>query len=68
MVAVPSVRVGAPVTHDTLTVFPLYLEAPAAQLALHQRLVVRVVLHQQDAQGRRHPCTPGCGTRLSTSQ
>jgi hypothetical protein len=30
MVAVPSVRVGAPVTHDKLTVFPLYLEAPAA--------------------------------------
>lgn len=30
MVAVPSVRVGAPVTHDRLTVFPLYLEAPAA--------------------------------------
>lgn len=29
MVAVPSVRVGAPVTHDKLTVFPLYLEAPA---------------------------------------
>lgn len=30
MVAVPSVRVGTPVTHDKLTVFPLYLEAPAA--------------------------------------
>src|SRR6202012_5239404 len=30
MVAVPAVRVGAPVTHDKLTVFPLYLEAPAA--------------------------------------
>jgi hypothetical protein len=30
MVAVPSVRVGAPLTHDKLTVFPLYLEAPAA--------------------------------------
>ena len=29
MVAVPSVRVGAPVTHDKLTVFPLFLEAPA---------------------------------------
>lgn len=29
MVAVPSVRVGAPVTHDKLSVFPLYLEAPA---------------------------------------
>jgi hypothetical protein len=31
MVAVPSVRVGAPVTHDKLTVFPLYLESPATQ-------------------------------------
>ena len=30
MVAVPSVRVGAPVTHDKLIVFPLYLEAAAA--------------------------------------
>ncbi|MBN9120994.1 MAG: hypothetical protein J0I06_17895 [Planctomycetes bacterium] len=30
MVAVPSVRVGAPLTHDKLTVFPLYLEVPAA--------------------------------------
>ena len=30
MIAVPSVRVGAPVTHDKLTVFPLYLDAPAA--------------------------------------
>src|SRR5215510_14432968 len=30
MVAVPSVRVGAPVTHDKLSVFPLYLEAPVA--------------------------------------
>src|SRR4051812_27484232 len=30
MVAVPSVRVGAPVTHDKLTVFPLFLEVPAA--------------------------------------
>jgi hypothetical protein len=30
MVAVPSVRVGSPVTHDRLTVFPLYLDAPAA--------------------------------------
>ena len=29
MVAVPSVRVGAPVTHDKLTVFPLYLAAAA---------------------------------------
>jgi hypothetical protein len=29
MVAVPSVRVGAPVTYDKLTVFPLFLEAPA---------------------------------------
>src|SRR5262245_52277988 len=28
MVAVPSVRVGAPITHDKLTVFPLFLEAP----------------------------------------
>jgi hypothetical protein len=35
MVAVPSVRVGAPVTHDKLTVYPLYLEAPAAP---HYRL------------------------------
>ena len=30
MVAVPSVRVGAPVTHGKLTVFPLYLDAPSA--------------------------------------
>lgn len=30
MVAVPSVRVGAPVSSDKLTVFPLYLEAPRA--------------------------------------
>lgn len=30
MVAVPSVRVGSPVGHDRLTVFPLYLESPAA--------------------------------------
>lgn len=30
MVAVPSVRVGSPVTFDKLTVFPLFLEAPAA--------------------------------------
>lgn len=30
MVTVPSVRVGAPVTHDKLTVFPLYLDNPAA--------------------------------------
>jgi hypothetical protein len=30
MVAVPSVRVGAPVTHDKITVFPLYLEKPAS--------------------------------------
>ncbi len=30
MVSVPSVRVGAPVSHDKLTVFPLYLDAPAA--------------------------------------
>ena len=30
MVAVPNVRVGAPVTHDKLTVFPLFLEAPTA--------------------------------------
>ena len=30
MVAVPSVRVGSPLTHDKLTVFPLYLEAPLA--------------------------------------
>jgi hypothetical protein len=30
MVAVPSVRVGEPVAHDKLTVFPLYLESPAA--------------------------------------
>jgi len=30
MVAVPSVRVGTPVTHDKLTVYPLYLESPAA--------------------------------------
>ncbi len=30
MVAVPSVRVGAPVAHDKLTVFPLFLDAPAA--------------------------------------
>jgi hypothetical protein len=29
MVAVPSVRVGDPITHDRLTVFPLYLESPA---------------------------------------
>ena len=29
MVAVPSVRVGPPLTSDRLTVFPLYLEAPA---------------------------------------
>jgi hypothetical protein len=29
MVAVPSVRVGAPVAHDKLTVFPLYLERSA---------------------------------------
>src|SRR5437763_10855836 len=29
MVAVPSVRVGAPVAYDKLTVFPLYLESPA---------------------------------------
>jgi hypothetical protein len=29
MVAVPSVRVGVPLTHDRLTVFPLYLEAAA---------------------------------------
>lgn len=28
MVAVPSVRVGDPITHDRLTVFPLFLEAP----------------------------------------
>jgi hypothetical protein len=28
MVAVPSVRVGAPVAHDRLTVFPLFLDAP----------------------------------------
>lgn len=28
MVAVPSVRVGSPITHDKLSVFPLYLEAP----------------------------------------
>lgn len=30
MVAVPNVRVGAPVSHQKLTVFPLFLEAPAA--------------------------------------
>ncbi|MFM8272445.1 MAG: ARPP-1 family domain-containing protein, partial [Gemmata sp.] len=30
MVAVPSVRVGSPVAHDRLTVFPLFLEAPSA--------------------------------------
>jgi hypothetical protein len=30
MVAVPSVRVGSPAVHDKLSVFPLYLEAPAA--------------------------------------
>ncbi|HEY1192134.1 MAG TPA: DUF6569 family protein [Gemmata sp.] len=30
MVAVPKVRVGSPVSHDKLTVFPLFLEAPAA--------------------------------------
>jgi hypothetical protein len=29
MVAVPSVRVGSSVTYDKLTVFPLFLEAPA---------------------------------------
>jgi hypothetical protein len=29
MVAVPSVRVGSPLSHDRLTVFPLFLEAPA---------------------------------------
>jgi hypothetical protein len=29
MVAVPSVRIGEPVTHDRLTVFPLFLEVPA---------------------------------------
>jgi hypothetical protein len=29
MVAVPSVRVGAPVTYDKLSVFPLFLESPA---------------------------------------
>jgi len=29
MVAVPSVRVGEPITSDRLTVFPLFLEAPA---------------------------------------
>lgn len=28
MVAVPSVRVGDPITHDSLTVFPLFLESP----------------------------------------
>lgn len=32
MVAVPSVRVGSPVTFDKLTVFPLFLERPRAQL------------------------------------
>jgi hypothetical protein len=30
MVAVPSVRIGAPVSHDKLTVFPLFLEAPSS--------------------------------------
>lgn len=30
MLAVPSVRVGPPVTHDRLSVFPLFLDAPAA--------------------------------------
>ncbi len=30
MVAVPSVRVGSPISHDKLTVFPLFLETPAA--------------------------------------
>ena len=30
MVAVPNVRVGSPVTHDKLTVFPLFLETPMA--------------------------------------
>jgi hypothetical protein len=30
MIAVPSVRVGPPVTHDKLSVFPLFLDAPAA--------------------------------------
>jgi hypothetical protein len=35
MVAVPSVRVGSPVVHDKLSVFPLYLEAPSAP---HYRL------------------------------
>ena len=29
MVAVPSVRVGEPITHDRLTVFPLFLETPS---------------------------------------
>lgn len=28
MVAVPNVRVGDPITHDRLTVFPLFLESP----------------------------------------
>ena len=30
MVAVPSVRVGAPISHDKLTVFPLFLDKPSA--------------------------------------
>jgi hypothetical protein len=30
MVAVPNVRIGSPITHEKLSVFPLYLEAPAA--------------------------------------
>ena len=30
MLAVPSVRVGSPVTHDRLSVFPLFLDAPAS--------------------------------------
>ncbi len=29
MLAVPSVRVGSPVTHDRLSVFPLFIDAPA---------------------------------------
>lgn len=35
MVAVPSVRVGSPITHDKLTVFPLYLES---RVSPHYRL------------------------------